>query len=250
MARFIHVFLLLLGVVAGLSRPAAAEMTAAELRYLTEDYPPYNFEEDGEMRGISVDLLRLIWKEMNIPEQPIRLVPWARGYRLVQDRPGTVLFAMGRTADREDLFRWVCPIMTNRQVLIGRKDQNIQIQSLAEAKRYRIGTILKDLGDSLLAQAGFDNLEPVSDIRLNLRKLNAGRIDLIAYGENGFWNHVESPEDYEIVFALKTSQACYAFHRDTPEALVADFQRALDAIRAKGMHEELIEEYFGDQGME
>lgn len=250
MGTYIRGFLLVLGFVLGVSASVSAEMTATELQYFTEDYPPYNFEEAGEMRGISVDLLRLIWKEMDIPEQPIRLVPWARGYRIVQNRPGTVLFAMGRTADREDLFRWVCPIMTNRQVLIGRKDQNIQIQSLAEAKRYRIGTILKDLGDSLLTQAGFDNLESVSDIRLNLRKLDAGRIDLIAYGENGFWNHVENPEDYEIVFALKTSQACYAFHQDTPEALVADFQRALDAIKTKGMHKVLIEEYFGAQGME
>lgn len=195
------------------------------------------------MRGISVDLLRLIWKELDIPEQPIRLVPWARGYRIVQNRPGTVLFAMGRTAEREELFRWACPIMTNRQVLIGRKDRNIQIQSLAEAKRYRIGTILKDLGDALLAQVGFDNLESVSDIQLNLRKLDAGRIDPIAYGENGFWNHVENPEDYEIVFALKTSKACYAFHRDTPEALVADFQRALNAIRQRPAFEVVIKKY-------
>jgi polar amino acid transport system substrate-binding protein len=237
-------------VLAGFSGPAMAELTATDLRYFTEEYPPYNFEVEGEMRGISVDLLRLIWKEMGVAEQPIHLVPWARGYRMVQDRPGTVLFAMSRTEEREEMFQWVCPITVNRQVLIARADRDIRIDSLEEAKKYRIGTILEDVADNLLNEAGFQNLQQVSNFDLNLRKLDAGRIDLLAYGDTSFHQQVENSENYKVIYVLRELPACFAFHRDTPETLVADFQQAMDSIVARGDHAELVERYFGGVGME
>lgn len=236
--------------LAGLSGPAMADLTAAGLRYFTEEYPPYNFEADGEMKGISVDLLRLIWEEMRVTEQPIRVVPWARGYRNVQEQPGTVLFAMSRTEEREEMFRWVCPITVNRQVLISRADRDIQIDSLEEAKKYRIGTILEDVGDNLLKEAGFPNLQQVSNFELNLRKLDAGRIDLLAYGDTSFQKQVENPDDYKVTYVLRELPACFAFHRDTPESLVSGFQQAMDAIVARGDHAELVERYFGGAGAE
>ena len=239
-----------LGLLVGFSGLAGAQMTARDIRYLTEDYPPYNFEEAGEMRGISVDLLRLIWAEMGVPEQPIRLFPWARGYRMVQDRPGTVLFAMSRTEEREDLFRWVCPITVNRQVLVARADRDIRIESLEDAKAYQIGTILEDVADNLLTEAGFERLQQVRSFDINLRKLDAGRIDLLAYGETSFRQQVENPENYAVVYVLRELQACYAFHRDTPETLVAEFQRTLDGIVARGDHGALVERYFGGAGIE
>lgn len=238
-------FWVILGLLVGFSSFAGAQMTAQDLGYLTEDYPPYNFEEAGEMRGMSVDLLRLIWAEMEVPEQPIRLVPWARGYRMVQDRPGTVLFATSRTEEREDMFHWVCPITVNRQVLLARADRDIRIETLEKAKEYRVGTILKDVADNLLTEAGFQRLQQVSSFDINLRKLDAGRIDLLAYEEISFRQQVENPEDYAVVYVLRELQACYAFHRNTPETLVAEFQRALDAIVERGRHGELVERYFG-----
>lgn len=223
----------------------SADMTAADLRYLTEDYPPYNYESDGRMTGMSVDLLRLMWQEMGVPEQPIRLVPWARGYKIVQEQPGSALFAMSRNEERENLFKWVGPITVNRHVLVTRADRGIRIGALDAAKAYRIGTILEDVADSLLVQAGFENLERVSDFRLNLRKLDAGRIDMVAYGETSFREQVEDPEKYTVVFVLRELQACYAFHRDTPDALVGNFQTALDRIRERPIYGELMERYFG-----
>jgi polar amino acid transport system substrate-binding protein len=237
-------------VLAAFSGPAMAELAATDLRYFTEEYPPYNFQEEGEMQGISVDLLRLIWEEMAVAEQPIRVVPWARGYRNVQERPGTVLFAMGRTEEREEMFQWVCPITVNRQVLIARADRDIRIDSLEDAKKYRIGTILEDVADNLLNEAGFENLQQVNNFDLNVRKLDAGRIDLMAYGDTSFRKQVEKPEDYQMIYVLRELPACFAFHRDTPESLISNFQEAMDAIVARGDHAELVERYFGKVGVE
>jgi L-asparagine transporter-like permease len=39
--------------------------------------------------------------------EPIRLVPWARGYSIALSKPNVVLFATLRTEQRKGLFQWV-----------------------------------------------------------------------------------------------------------------------------------------------
>jgi polar amino acid transport system substrate-binding protein len=38
--------------------------SAKDLTYITEQYPPYNFERDGRLQGISIDLLEMMWDRM------------------------------------------------------------------------------------------------------------------------------------------------------------------------------------------
>jgi len=79
------------------STVSAKEVDVADLFYMTEDYKPYNYVENNQLQGISVDLLKLMWKEMGYSEQKINQLPWARGYDFVQKKADTVLFATART---------------------------------------------------------------------------------------------------------------------------------------------------------
>ncbi len=82
----------------------AADITG--LKYMTEIYPPFNFEKNGQLQGVAVDFLKEVWKEIGIPEQKIEILPWARAYNLVQKTPNTVLFSTTRSEARENLFKW------------------------------------------------------------------------------------------------------------------------------------------------
>jgi len=43
---------------------AADQSTSAkDLTYITEQYPPYNYQDDGKLQGISVDLLEKVWQK-------------------------------------------------------------------------------------------------------------------------------------------------------------------------------------------
>ena len=66
--------------------------------------------ENGELKGYCVDILKAVWKNMGGSEQPILVLPWARGYAMVQKEPNHMLFAMARTPERENQFKWVGPI--------------------------------------------------------------------------------------------------------------------------------------------
>ncbi len=81
-----------------------------DLIYMAEDYAPANYLENGKLKGISVQILKLMWEKMGYPEQQVVVYPWARGYFYIKTKKNHVLFTMSRTKEREKLFKWVGPI--------------------------------------------------------------------------------------------------------------------------------------------
>ena len=49
--------------------------------YYSEQNMPLNGQDkNGQPVGMAVELLRLIWRELGEPVQPIHFMPWARGW--------------------------------------------------------------------------------------------------------------------------------------------------------------------------
>jgi polar amino acid transport system substrate-binding protein len=97
-------------------------VTAKDLIYITEQLPPYNFQENGKLQGISVDLLESVWERMgeNLNKSVIEILPWNEGYQRALNDKNTVLFAMARSPEREHLFKWAGPIGSTREVLLAK----------------------------------------------------------------------------------------------------------------------------------
>ncbi|MGE4290776.1 MAG: substrate-binding periplasmic protein [Desulfovibrio sp.] len=239
---------LLLIIFSLFATPLARATEPEDLTYLTEDYYPFNYERDGRLQGLSVDLLRETWKCMGVAEQPISLLPWARAYDMVQSDPDTMLFAMARNDSREHLFLWAGPISEAHFVLTGLRGRHLQAQSIDDLRAYTVGTVIKDISD-LLLEPYMDRIHvvPVTCMEYNLRKLLAGRIDLISYEESAMRRflirHGFSPSDFETVFLLQDMDVYYAFNRGTDPALVARFQQALDQVRSSPVYEEILERH-------
>lgn len=219
-----------------------SEVSAKNLIYMTEEYPPFNFEKDGELKGIAVDVIERIFQieKIGLTRKNIQVLPWARGYKYVLENENTVLFSTTRTKHRENLFKWVGPVAMSKVVLIAKKDKKIRIDSLSDLQKYSIGVIRDDIGEQLIRKAGIgkENIDAVSKGLINVRKLVRDRIDLWAYSEsvamwfikkNGF-----DPNDFETVYVLmEVGDLYYAFNKNTPDPLIAQFQNALDRLKIK-----------------
>jgi polar amino acid transport system substrate-binding protein len=240
--------LLLLLLPAGTANGAGPAERLAGYTWLTEEYYPFNYRENGVMKGVSVDLLRMVWAELGTEGHPVECMPWARAYERVQHEPGTALFCMARTPEREHAFRWAGPIASVRFVLIARKDHHLHLDSLDGLKGLSVGTLREDISDTLLA--GYQNvasIQPVAHMRQNISKLMSGRLDLVAY-EEGCWRKITArhgldPDSVETVYVLRETPVYYAFHPDTPPELVAAFQAALDRVKARPGYRELLDAY-------
>lgn len=216
----------------------AGAQSIDDLSFYTDDYPPYNFIEDNEVKGISIDLLLEIFRVSGSRSgiEDIQLVPWARGYLYALERENILLFAMTRTPERENLFHWVGPIASSNMVLIAKKAKNIQIDSLEDIRAYSLGAVRDDIGEVLLRRL----LGPEVTINLTNRGINTAlqlsvdRIDLWSYEENvAFWVLDEAglnPGDYEIVYSIEEGSEWYAVSKSTNPLIAEQMQEALDRI--------------------
>ncbi len=224
---------------------------AENIAFMTEQYPPYNFEQNGKASGIAVDLLDAVFKQMGAAKTvaDIRVLPWANGYKKVQNDQNTCLFSMTRTDAREALFKWVGPIASTRVVLMARKDKNIKIESTDDIKKYKIGVINADIGEQLLLEAGIPKgkLQGTAKTLTNIKKLEKGRIDLLSYGEHVTkWEMKNSgfnPEKFETVHALTEGDLYFAFHKSTPDSILQEFQTALDTVKSNGTYGKIMDKY-------
>lgn len=236
----------------------AAVAAPNRVHYMTEENPPYNFSENGKVQGIAVDLLLALTKASGHPLTlaDIELLPWARGYKNVQTKPGTCLFSMGRIPQREKKFKWVGPIAELTIGLVAAKSSNIHIKAVEELFRYRIGSIRDGAPEQLLLSAGYpvEMLERVTKPEQNIQKLARNRIDMLAFNTDSTRYTMKrmglSPDDYQTVFTLKTAQLYYAFHKDTDDQFIKKLNQTLEALKkaddsGHSPYQEILSRYLG-----
>lgn len=234
--------------------PEPDELDSPEdLRYFTEQYPPYNYKADGRLQGLMIDTWEELWDEMgaDLDRTDIVHAPWARGYHELQTWPGTALAVMTYTEERAEFMKFIGPLVNVRFVLFARKDAGIEIDSLDDATEYVIGTVRDDIGEQLIAAEGIDvgQLERLEGPATAAKMLQAGRIDLWSYQEDVARFEMREQgldiDEYEAVYVVDRGKLMAAFHKETPDALISDFQTALDGLKRDGTIDALIEQHLG-----
>jgi polar amino acid transport system substrate-binding protein len=211
-------------IVASVFLVSVQPALSAELTILTENLPPLNYVENGVLVGPSVEIVKEIQRRVGSHEQ-IKVYPWARAYKMALEEENVVLFGMTHTKVRDDIFKWVGPLATKRD--------------MEDAKKVkRIGTLRDDTRENLLKSHGFTNLEPVSDEQKNAKKLVLGRIDLWAYKQPGLKTVCDlAGVDYnemEEVYHLRVIDVSIAFSKKTSDSIVQKWRNAFDEMLADG----------------
>lgn len=207
-----------------------------QLTYYTENYPPSNYLENGKLTGVSVETLKAIWQQLNIPAQPIHLVPWARGYKIVENTPNTVLFTMAKTKARTPHFKWVGPLYIAEHLLISGKQFKAKINSMSDVYSYSIAAIKSDISEITLIKKGVPNekIVRISQLRQGILMLTNDRIDLMIISRSALGNllknHQIKESDIQIVYSVNRLGNYFAFHKDTPNNLIDQFQSTFDQI--------------------
>jgi polar amino acid transport system substrate-binding protein len=218
---------------------------------LTENYKPYQYEdEQGNLTGFGVELVNMIFKEARIEMQDgkIRIYPWTRAYKMTLKDKNTAAFMTVRNNEREELFQWVGPLAPRKMWLYKlRERKDIQIQTLEEAKQYKIGVYRSAQSDYLI-ELGFQNLDIIPNEHLNIRKLLGRRFDLMPSNELVMVSRLKdlgvSQDTVEKVFVFDERFDYYlAVNLQTSDAIVHQLQVALKTIKDNGTYKRLEQKY-------
>jgi polar amino acid transport system substrate-binding protein len=172
----------------------------------------------------------------------VSYVPWARALRMVAAGEAEALLGAYHSAERAERLLYTDPIGRAEVVFFGLKEAGIRYRSVEDLRPYRIGTIIGASYTPEFDAADFLMKEPVSDYLLNLRKLLAGRVQLVVEKRSVVEHALatrfpsEAPRVVALDKPLKSALFFNAFSRALPghERKVADFNAGLRSISADG----------------
>jgi polar amino acid transport system substrate-binding protein len=219
------------------------------------EWPPYAFMKDGDVVGITTDLLRAACKEAKLDCAFVQL-PWARAYLTARNVPNTLVYPTTRTPDREADFRWLGPMgptLPGAAWVWRMKDREVNAASYRDLNRYHVGVVV---GDSPVRELGLrgvskDALDFANSNDINVRKFVSGRVDAIIDTDLGMaWQlKQQSRVPGDAVHLLPYSNgspAYFAANRYTPAAMTDQLQAAIHTVIRRGDIKVITRRYLPD----
>lgn len=215
---------------------------AVTLKLLTEEYPPYNFSENGAVKGASVEQAKLMMKALDT-EYSLEILPWARALSLTENQPWTCLFTTGHDDERDKRFKWVEPLLADHMVMVRKAGSGVNPANVEEAKRFTVGTQREDFSANYLKQNNFPKIDLAVDMVTTEKKLLSGRIDLMMTSEKTFETMRDQGQPLESALVLEGKLYGFACNLELPDELIAKMQAQLDTLIANGTQDRIYAKY-------
>lgn len=224
-----------------------AAVQAQTIDAFTTESPPYQSNQFGLPGGYAVEIVKELARR-NGDEIRFHFLPWARTWALALNTPDSLIFCLSQQDSTAAHFAWLGGIADNNVALWQLKSRSdIHLRSLTDARRYRVGVVRYDFKTHYLQAKGFSEgreLQDGPDDLTNLRKLLAGRTDLLAASNsaglinlarvNGF-----NPSLLKIALMLPeiSSPLGIAFSPNSNSARIVRYVHTLDSMRHDGFIE-------------
>jgi polar amino acid transport system substrate-binding protein len=215
---------------------------AQTLKLLTEEYPPYNFSENGVIKGAAVEQAEMIMKALGT-EYSLEILPWARALSLAESQPWTCLFTTGHDDERDKRFKWVEPLLVDRMVMVRKAGSGVNPATVEEARRFTVGTQREDFSANYLRKNNFPKIDLAADMETTVKKLLSDRIDLMMTSEKTFETMRDQGQPLESALVLDGKLYGFACNLDMPDELIARMQAQLDAMIADGRQDHIFAKY-------
>lgn len=207
------------------------------------EFPPFEYIENGEIKGFDIDLIKEIGKLLNkeIILKNIQfdgLIPALQTGKL-----DVVIAGMTVTTEREKNINFSKPYYTSKQLLIMNKDKNLS--TLESLKEHKVGVVLGCTGDIIATKIQ----NSITLYRYNttseaIMALNANKIDVVILDSEPAKNFVKNNSNLKYIDdELVKEDYAIAIGKQNLE-LVKDINNALETLQSNGFFEKLNKKYF------
>ncbi|MHA7777672.1 substrate-binding periplasmic protein [Roseibium sp. M-1] len=149
--------------------PSLADTITAYTSFL----PPLSLNESD--KGIAVEMMEAVAERAAI-DLRIEFVPWKRAQTIVQNTPGTLIFSIGRSEDREQDYTWIASLVETESGFI---TTGKPIDSFRQAVEEMpiVGVLLGSGRVRVLRDNDVTTLDEIAEEDQFLTMLSTGRID-------------------------------------------------------------------------
>jgi polar amino acid transport system substrate-binding protein len=208
-----------------------------DIRFVTEEYYPLNFVDNGTVKGISVDLMEEILRRMgsDANRSSFTVLPWSEAYNLAKTTPDTALFTVTRIPEREDEFLWAGPFFTDRDFLYTHEGVNLSDTHDIAALKIAVVKDDRSVTSSLNAGADEKNLIGVLTAEEAISMVDSGSADAFAYGEypgkDAIAKYAADPSRFAQTREIGSFEDYFAFNVHTPEEFVIAVNNTLKELK-------------------
>jgi len=227
-------------------------ISAQKITVVTESFPPYSYvdKKTGEHTGVATNIVKAIIKEAGVSYN-LTEYPWARAYRMAQSRPNVLIYSLKRTAEREELFKWIGELSAHKSHFITLKSAKVApFDSIEQLKTQHISVIRDGAIAKGLQDAGFTNLDLNASREVIWKKIKMGRTKIwctdILSARYVVKQNGDDPKLIQILqpYPSEDNQSLYAaFSKQTDDKIVSVFKGALKKIKQNGVYQAILAKY-------
>lgn len=217
------------------------------LKFITEEFKPLNYVENGYVTGLGPELLKEICYQLDMSFNT-EVLPWEEGYNQLLNDENTVLYSTILNAQRKDLFKWAGPFASLDWLFYASSQNQIELNSLDDARSVASIGVLEDYSiEQYLVSEGFTNLVYCDNNIDAFDKLLKGEIDLFPSdkitAEAALKSLGKSIYDVTSELTIRTDLVYFAFNKSIPDEVVADFQNEIDVLKKNGVLKNLYQQF-------
>ena len=226
---------------------------AQTLKLVTLEYPPYEYTENGEVKGMAVDIVKLIFKEMNQPIS-IEVLPWSKAIKYIEDGERDAIFTAFKNPKRELFADYSANLMPQIVSLFVKKGSMIAYDGdLSLLSKYSIGVIKKvsygKVLDTAIANKVFEKVVVSGNGTENFQNLVAGKVDIVASNKYGGLYILKQLNKLdaavELPKRLQTVSSYMAFSKKRNLSHIRDqFNVILKRLKKDGTYVNMLKSYF------
>lgn len=228
--KSIAVFVIMLGLILSVNLLYADD----KLIFVCEEYPPYEYLQDGMATGMDIKIIDAICKKAGLTYE-IKFYPWERCIRMAKEGKADVIFGLLKNTERLGFLKYPdLAINYDKRVLISLKTYPERIKNIQDLKGKTIGVVRGySYGDEFDNNTSFNRDFSVTSGHL-LDKFNSKRYDLIAINEYvaKFLISELSWSNYKVHPYIITNGLLYSAFSLKSERAMNSFKRYNDALNA------------------
>ncbi len=225
----------------------------------TDDWPPYEYAENGEIVGFSTDTIKAVLKTMKVQITTLRIYPWVRAEKLAFDGDVDMIFS----ASKSDKRMMYChfpdePLIISPNLMFIRKADagRLKFDAFSDLKGHRVGIVREYAYTKAfldyLKKEGIQTLIALDDA-MNFKMLMRGMVDYIPADLGNSQGIIQKANLHGKLHAfrhnpIKTAglYALFSKKRVDP-AFVKEFSSALKAFKSTEQYRNIYQSYFPEQ---
>lgn len=225
-------------------------------------YPPYSYLENGENKGVNVDIIKAAFAKLKI-EPVFKFRPWARAMAEVKRGESDAIYSLFKTKEREAFLDYPkIPLNYEKTILVVNGDSTKTAKVIEDIKGWRIGVAVKNTyGKTFDEYKGIERIESNDSDRLVLQLNAKNRMDAIIINELVFdtlvnnyvaSGKIKTPDFRKLEYVPNKAPLYIGFSKNSgiKHKLVAEkFSDAMMQLNKEGVVQEITSRYAGSASL-